>query len=525
MASGVRRRQAADAARRPGPQSLRDKVMRGATLLAGREAGGIVLRLGGVLVLIRLIGPTAYGLYSGPAAIAGFVALAASAGTDVFLVRRADEDFDDQLYDQAFCLLAAWSTLVTAVALLAIFPIRLVLTDHRFIAPLVALTLGTPLNVLWIPAQMRLERNFEYTKLAVVEIGGDITLYGVSLSLAFTGAGVAAPVAGYLAWQCWLLISACAFARYRPRWAWSRAGTARMLREGVGFSSAGLIDRAGDLANPLVVGHFLGAGAVGFVALAIRICDTCTFVRRVLFRLSVVAFAKVQHDDARLRSALEDGLGLQLLAVGPLLAGACVLGPTLIPRVFGPEWGPTVHFLPYLAIATLVANAFVAHAAVLMVRNRIGAVVRVNLANFAVLFSVSYLLVPRMGITGYGVGEMASLVGCIVADAEVRRLFRFSYRSSLPWFIGTAPVLFAPFLPLPWRALVAAPAVVIALVPSERRLALRYVHMVLDPLRRRSPASIEAAIVAEEPGLDAGHLPTSLQPPLVHDVAVPPSLG
>jgi len=49
--------------------------------------------------------------------------------------------------------------------------------------------------------------------------------------------------------------------------------------------------------------------------------------------------------------------------------------------------------------------------------------------------------------------------------------------------------------------------------------------MVLDPLRRRSLASIEAAIVAEEPGLDAGHLPTSLQPPLVHDVAVPPSLG
>ena len=478
-----------------GGSALRRTVMQSAAYLAARESGGIVLRMAGVLILTRLIGPTNYGLFAGPAAITAFIAYGATAGGDFYLLRLEHEP-ERRDYDQAFWVIACWSVIVTVVSIAIVPAIRVVLRDPRFIGPYVVMALITPINVLWIPAQTKLERAFRYRAMAAIELVGDVTLYAVALPLAgFFHAGVWAPVAGYVAWQTWLLIGAFAAARYRPRWSWDRKRAWHMFRNGTGFSTSSLIDRVGDLANPLIVGHFLGAAAVGVVALAIKICDVCTFVRRVLWRLSIVAFARVQQDSDRLRSAIEDAMGLQLLTVGPLLAGACFTAPWVIPFVFGHQWKASVPFLPLVAVAALGANGFLALNSVLTVRNKIASVVRLNVANFLVLFGVSAVLVPRIGINGYGVGEIAATAAAaLVAHVELRRFLRFSYRSAVPWFVAAAPVMAAPWIGGPSRALVLIPAAATMLVPRARREFSRQASMVLSALLRRPVGNQDARL-------------------------------
>ena len=221
----------------------------------------------------------------------------------------------------------------------------------------------------------------------------------------------------------------------------------------------------------------------------------------------------MQRDTVRLRNALEDAMGLQLLTVGPLLAGACALGPWLIPILFGHQWKAAVPFLPLLAISALLSNGFLALISVLTVRNKIAAVVRVNLANFVVLFSVSAILVPHIGINGYGVGEVsATLATALVAHIETRRLLSFSYRSALPWFAAAAPVMAAPWIPLTWRAVVFVPALMALMLRHTRRELVRQERMARNALLRRSPATEEEEGVIL-PGEDEPALALEPTPP------------
>ena len=123
-------------------------------------------------------------------------------------------------------------------------------------------------------------------------------------------------VAGYFAWQTWLFVASLATSGLRVRWDWSLAAIRDMARHGLSFSTAQWVIRLGDLVNPLVVGTFLGAAGVGYVAFAQRLVDTVGFAQRGAYRLGMVAMSRVGSEEkSRLRYSIEEGSLLQLLAL------------------------------------------------------------------------------------------------------------------------------------------------------------------------------------------------------------------
>src|SRR5690606_11130688 len=121
------------------------------------------------------------------------------------------------------------------------------------------------------------------------------------------------------------------------------------------------------LINPMVVGRFLGPEGVGYVALAIRFSEVLSFFRNVSWRLSIAALAKVQSDFPRLRTALEEAMALQVLAVGPLLGAFSLLATPLIPLLFGQQWEPALQVFPLIALGVLVNVVFNMQSSVLYV--------------------------------------------------------------------------------------------------------------------------------------------------------------
>ncbi|MGO9560364.1 MAG: oligosaccharide flippase family protein, partial [Acidimicrobiales bacterium] len=74
-----------------GDGSIRQRALRGGAYLMAREAMGMVVRLVGVTVVVRVIGPSSYGLYAGALAFVSVATLAAQGGTEVFLIRQQAE--------------------------------------------------------------------------------------------------------------------------------------------------------------------------------------------------------------------------------------------------------------------------------------------------------------------------------------------------------------------------------------------------------------------------------------------------
>lgn len=92
--------------------------------------------------------------------------------------------------------------------------------------------------------------------------------------------GVWAPVVGYWIQQIMISIGTLWASRYMPRLTKNLNDLKDMVQYGIGYSSSMWVWQIRSLINPLIVGKFLGAEAVGIVALAIRVVEALSFVKR-----------------------------------------------------------------------------------------------------------------------------------------------------------------------------------------------------------------------------------------------------
>ncbi len=443
--------------------TLRGQVLAGGRYLVAREAIGIVVRSLGLVLLTRLLGPLQYGLFAGPNLVVIFLTVLATAGTDIFLIRHPGE-LARTWYDQVFSFLLVGSSAVAAVAVLCGGLVGHLLGDPRYVRPFQVLALSIPINVLWIPGRARLEREFRYRKLAWVEVGADVCQYVLGVALAFMGWGVWAAVDSFLARQAWMLVSVYVLASYRPRWRWETRRVGEMLGFGWVQSTTAIANRGGDMVVPIVVGGFLGPRAVGIAALTLRLAETLSFVNRATYRLSIVTLSKIHDDLSRLKRAVEGAMSLQMLGAAIPLVTFSVVGTVVVPLFLGPRWRAVLELFPFIALNYAVVSLFTMQQAALIVVGRNRAVMFTNLTALVLLYAVGVVLVPLLGLPGYGLTETVAIAGQYVNHRVMRRVMPggVSYSASLPWLLGFAPLLFFPVVPWPWRlALVAAPLAVI----------------------------------------------------------------
>lgn len=425
---------------------LRNQVLRGGVYLAIRQALGMCVSLVGVLLLTRTIGPKAYGLYASALGVYTYCYNLSQWGIDVYLIRQgaAVEEGDLDVAFTLFLLLG----LGAAGLMLAGMPLLERWLGAASVGPLlITFVLALPLTLVTLVPLCVLERNLDYRRVALIELGGQISFYVVALPMAYRGLGAWAPLGGWLVQQLLMLVVLFPVARYRPRLRWNSHAARRMLSYGLSYDSSIWVWQLRSLVNPLLVGRFLGLEAVGYVALAIRLVDMLSFVKNATWRLSIAALARLQTDRAKLRQAVSEGMRLQVMALGPILVGFGLVGPWLFPQVFGPKWAPVMEIYPFVALGAFTNVIFNLHSSALYVLKHNWDVTRFHAVHVALFAGAAYLLIPRWGMAGYGLGEVAAILGyAVIHFAVVKRVGAPQYALPLIWWIGLA-------LPLFWRQL------------------------------------------------------------------------
>jgi O-antigen/teichoic acid export membrane protein len=457
----------------PEPEGFRQRVLRGGRYIILRQGLGLAIGAGGVLLLTRLIGPAEYGLYAGALAIVTFVADVARLGVEVHLVRREQEP-DRSVYSQAFTLLLLGGVVVAGLSVLVQPLLRLWFQDERFIAPLQALLLAVPLVLISHPAFAALERELDFRKVAFLELVGQLIFYTAAIALALIAESAWAPVVGFWLWQTWLVVGSFWAARLRPKLVWSPVLVREMLRYGVSYSAANWIWSARLLVNPLIVGRYLGPESVAYVSLATRLVEVASFVRTATWRLSIAALAKVQGDVDRIRRAIDEGTMLQILGVAPFLCAGSI-GTLLLPDLLGGSWYPVIGIFPFLALGALANAAFSMHSSALYVLKRNRQVALFHVTSVGLLAGGAVILVPMIGLIGYGLAEVAAMAAYFVIHRQVANLLPIRYHTSAPWFFVLSPPIFVPLVPLPYAPLLFIPAVVLLSLPRYRRPLAYYV--------------------------------------------------
>jgi PST family polysaccharide transporter len=356
----------------------------------------------------------------------------------------------------------------------------------QYLGPFEFLLISIPINICWAPAQARLERAFQYRRLAYLELGGDVVLYGTSVPLALAGFGVWAPTVGYVAWQSFLFVGSLLAARTPPRLAWEPAEARRMLRFGGGYGVVTLLANLAGLVNPIVVGHYAGPSGVGIVAVASRLATTVAFVNRAVWRLAVVALSRVQDDLARLRRGIEEAMAIQVVVLGPFLAGFSIASSVVVPAVFGHRWTQVIDLFPYIALGDLLMTALLVPQAVLFAKGQNRPVVVKQVFNLAVFGLLAALLVPTVGLDGYGIAFVGSSVPLFIVHFAARRIVDYSIERSLQWTIAFGPPMFFPLVPGLWKLVLLIPLGLVLLRPRARRELAGYAAEARSAIGRRS---------------------------------------
>src|ERR1700722_16754470 len=178
-----------DSLAEPTRQGLRGRVFEGGALLMGRQLVSMGLSLIGLLVITRIIGPTAYGPYVAALGICQYAQNLGQAGIGVYLV-RASSDVTERTFAVAATLL-----LISAVGLTMILESSLGLIARWVpmpgLTPLLAVLLvSVVFQTIAVGASARLERALDFRRVAMIEMTGQLLYYALALPLVFLGFGV-----------------------------------------------------------------------------------------------------------------------------------------------------------------------------------------------------------------------------------------------------------------------------------------------------------------------------------------------
>jgi O-antigen/teichoic acid export membrane protein len=302
--------------------------------------------------------------------------------------------------------------------------------------------MAIPVSALTGIPMAKLERGLEFRQIAGIELAGQSLGLVVAASLAWLHAGVWAPVMGQIAWQVFTLIAAGACAAIPFRLCFDLKLARPMLSYGISLTASLRTWQLRTLVNPLIVGRFVGAEGVAYVALAIRIAEALGSFRLAAGRMAIAALARLQDRRDEFRRTLEQALYLQVVTLGPLLCAFALLGRYIVQHVIGARWMPSMQIYPFAAAGVLVNSVYNLQASALFVVGKQWLVMRSYMAHVVLLATTTLILLPRLGLIGYGWAELVACSAYCLIHSGLAGTVPISYQRLRPWVAGFVAGLF-----------------------------------------------------------------------------------
>ncbi len=331
-------------------------------------AGKIVQFLLGLItlaVVARLVGPEAYGIYALAWLVLGIFDIVIGGGPTDTLVQRREVSrghFNATFWATMVIAIAGfalvWSTaplvsgwLQGGAVLAAILPIRAVVFLLR------ALGVGPGAQLL---------RESRFRDIAKAELVASVLSNLVGLGMALSGAGIWSLVGMEITRQLVITVAAFVMSGWRPGFAMRWSDFTDLLAFNAStWGSWGMHYVRSQLPR-LLIGTTLGAQALGYYALAQRLCDQVTEILVVPSYNVVQAGVARNQDDRHAANRLTFGaLSAISVVASPLFMGLVGLAPVLVPTVFGPKWVGAVPIVQLLMTVGVLNSVAAIHAAVI----------------------------------------------------------------------------------------------------------------------------------------------------------------
>ena len=368
----------------------------------------LVMRIVVLAVLARLLTPADFGIVTTGLLIVGLAEQLTMLGVGPAIVQRSE--LEERHIRTAFYSSLILGCLGAGFIWLGIPLISRFFGIEELHDVLPILILLFPLRSLSVVSENLLQRNLQFKKLALVDVLSYFLAYGmIGTALAIVGLRVWALVIATLADALFKAILMYGLSPHsmRPMLEWRAAK--ELFSFGGGFTLTGILGFVALKGDYLVVGKWLGAGALGLYERAYNLMTTfVSLFGKTLDKVLFPNMAKVQHDKKRLSVAYRHSITGVALLLLPISVVVVIVAPELVRTLLGEQWVEAVAPLQILALgmvfrtSTKISNALA---------KATGIVYRIAWREgvYAFLILVGALVGQFWGITGVAWGVLGAL--------------------------------------------------------------------------------------------------------------------
>ncbi len=455
----------------------------------------VALFVRGVL-LARWLPVDVFGVYAFANSIVAMLGIVAEFGMAGAFLHRAPETQDE---GHTAAVHFTLRFLIAMVFVVLLVPGVFIFSSGSLQTALLVLVATTAVGQLLQTPQRILARRVVHRRLALIQLGDAVLGTLLVLGLAWRGetlwallaSGIFGVVFKFFALYVWKPV-------WRPRLVWSPP----VMRYFLGFGSrnvlAGFLHRALDRVDDLWVGFYLGETFLGFYSKAYNFA---TYPRRVLAlpvnSVAGGAYAELKTDRLRLSQTFFRVNAL-LIRSGFFMGGLLALvAPEFIHFVLGEKWMPMLDAFRLMLVFTLFDPIKTTIGHLFVAVGRPERLVKIRLAQFAVMVICLYLLGSFWGIAGvalavdimlvFGIGLLLLYVRKHV-DISIRRLLLIPFLALLAGMALARGALFIPgVLGSDWRtAGVKGVLFVIVYVSVLILLERQHIQIIIAGLKRLS---------------------------------------
>lgn len=328
--------------------------------LAGRVGRGlgwslvnnIVGRLGSLIagiVLARLLVPSDYGAFAVALVVLTAGLSMNELGVSLAIVRWPDGV--DRIAPTVATLAIAWSAALYAICFLAAPSIASAMNVPAATGLIRTLAVGVLVDAAVAVPSALITRHFLQRRRMFIDLGAFAVGTALSIVLAIQGLGAWAMVCGFLGTTIATAVLVLILAPTAPPPGFSRAAARELLHFGLPLAGASMLMFLMLNLDYVVVGHQLGASALGFYLIAFNLCSwPVNLVSAAVRRVSFAGFARVGETPDRGGRAFADAAGMLLAPTLPLCALLAVYAEPVIETLYGSRWLPAVEALQLLCV-------------------------------------------------------------------------------------------------------------------------------------------------------------------------------
>lgn len=333
---------------------LAKRVFRGAAWLFGSFALSKLSRVVTMLVIAALLSPEAYGIITLSYVSITVFWILSEFGIWQTVVHRSN--LDERFLNTAFAANVLVGCIVVAgLTLLAPWIAQL------YGEPQMALMLSImglaliPEAIAYVPDGL-LRKEFRFRSRALAETVSVFLAAILTIALVLLGLGALSFAVGFLAESvvrsAWIVQIAIRETRWRPRLKLSLPYLKELTSYGKHILGTELVRYTSSNIDFFVVGSILGAGPLGFYALAFNLANyPVTNFALVLSKIVFPTFATLQEDIEYARRVYLKIVRLLSMGVIPVLSILALLAGPLILGFLGEKWQPAVLPLQAITIA------------------------------------------------------------------------------------------------------------------------------------------------------------------------------